>query len=49
MLLTTEVLGTYMNKQWLMRSDKNGVVRIVAATLGGKPTKHEWLISSFIQ
>ena len=38
-LLTTEVLGTYMNKQWLMRSDKNGVVRIVEVTLGGKPTK----------
>ena len=38
-LLTTEVLGTYMNKHWLMRSDKNGVVRIVEVTLGGKPTK----------
>ena len=37
-LLTTEVLGSFMRKQWLMRSDKNGVVRIVEATLGGKPT-----------
>lgn len=37
-LLTTEILGTFMRKQWLMRSDKNGVVRIVEATLGGKPT-----------
>jgi hypothetical protein len=36
-LLTTEVLGTYMRKHWLMRTDKNGVVRIVEATLGGKP------------
>ena len=37
-LLTTEILGSFMRKQWLMRSDKNGVVRIVEATLGGKPT-----------
>jgi len=27
-----------MRKHWLMKSDKNGVVRIVEATLGGKPT-----------
>lgn len=37
-LLSTEVIGTYMRKQWLMRSDKNGVVRIIEATLGGKPS-----------
>jgi hypothetical protein len=36
-LLATETIGTYMRKYWLMRSDKNGVVRIVEATLGGKP------------
>lgn len=36
-LLTTEIIGTYMRKHWLMRSDKNGVVRVVEATLGGKP------------
>lgn len=38
-LLTTELIGTYMRKQWMMRTDKNGVVRIIEATLGGKPTK----------
>lgn len=38
-LLTTEIIGTYMRKQWMMRTDKNGVVRIIEATLGGKPTK----------
>lgn len=37
-LLATELIGTYMRKHWLMRSDKNGVVRIVEVTLGGKPT-----------
>lgn len=37
-ILTTELIGTYMRKQWLMRTDKNGVVRIIEATLGGKPT-----------
>lgn len=37
-LLTTEIIGTYMRKQWMMRSDKNGVVRIIEATLGGKPS-----------
>lgn len=37
-LLTTELIGTYMRKQWMMRTDKNGVVRIIEATLGGKPT-----------
>lgn len=37
-ILTTEIIGTYMRKQWLMRTDKNGVVRIIEATLGGKPT-----------
>lgn len=36
-LLATETIGTYMRKHWLMRSDKNGVVRVVEATLGGKP------------
>lgn len=36
-LLTTEVIGTYMRKQWLTRSDKNGVIRIVEVSLGGKP------------
>ena len=38
-LLATEIIGTYMRKKWLMRTDKNGVVRIVEITLGGKPTK----------
>jgi hypothetical protein len=37
-LLTTETIGTYMRKQWLTRSDKNGVLRFVEVTLGGKPT-----------
>lgn len=37
-LLSTETIGTFMRKHWLMKSDKNGVVRIVEATLGGKPT-----------
>jgi len=37
-LLTTELIGTYMRKQWMMRTDKNGVVRIIEATLGGKPS-----------
>lgn len=36
-LLTTELIGTYMRKQWLTRTDKNGVIRIVEVTLGGKP------------
>lgn len=37
-LLNTELIGTYMRKQWFLRTDKNGVVRVVEATLGGKPS-----------
>lgn len=40
-LLTTEIIGTYMRKQWLTRSDKNGVLRFVEVTLGGKPTSEK--------
>lgn len=40
-LLTTETIGTYMRKQWLTRSDKNGVLRFVEVTLGGKPTSEK--------
>lgn len=38
-LLTTEKIGTFLDKVWLAKSDKNGVIRFLEILLGGNKEK----------